>query len=171
MIFWIFKEPGSNVLLRQMHGVLSSSETVKLDSDWKRRRRIFGNVSWFFLNEWRIALDNYAAKHDNLFNFICIQRTRISFMLRDQLSFTVSNWFKKIFFLSPKIYFKKETSTQILQHGISPALFEFYLFRTFLNKQGNFTFLPGRLPSLSERQCLKASSRKFPEINKNIHSW
>ena len=108
MIFWIFKEPGSNVLLRQMHGVLSSSETVKLDSDWKRRRRIFGNVSWFFLNEWRIALDNYAAKHDNLFNFICIQRTRISFMLRDQLSFTVCNWFKKIFyFLSPKEKKKK----------------------------------------------------------------
>ena len=78
---------------------------------------------------------------------------------------------KSFIFWALKYNLKKETTTQILQHGISPALFEFYLFRTFLNKQGNFTFLPGRLPSLSERQCLKATSRKFPEINKNIHSW
>ena len=46
-----------------------NGETVKRDSNWRRRRRIFGSVSWFFLNEWRIASDNYATKHDNLFNF------------------------------------------------------------------------------------------------------
>ena len=77
---------------------------------------------------------------------------------------------KNLFFLSPNVILKKETTTQILQHGISPALFEFYQFNTFLNKQENFTFLPDRLPFLYERQCLKATSRKFPEINKNVHS-
>ena len=59
--------------------------------------------SWLFWTEWRITPDNYAIKHDKPFNFICIQRTRISFMWLDQFSFRVCDWFKKkIVFLSPR---------------------------------------------------------------------
>ena len=68
---------------------------------------------------------------------------------------------KSFFFLSPNVILKQETTTPILQHGISPALCEFYHFRTFLNKQENFTFLPDRLPSFSERQS-KSNIKEVP---------
>ena len=99
---------------------------------------------------------------------ICIQRTRISFMLRNQFSFRVCNWFKRNRIFESKSKSKKQTKYPSME---SHQPYLSFLFRNFLNKQENFTFLPDRLPFLYERQCLKATPRKFPEINKNIHSW
>ena len=58
-----FRGTGLECTLASELGVSQNSETVKLDSNWRRRRTIFRNVSWLFLTEWRIAPDNYATKH------------------------------------------------------------------------------------------------------------
>ena len=67
-------------------------------------------------SSWQLCNKAWQA----VFNFICIQRTRISLMWLDQFSFRVCYWFLKNRVFEPKSFSQK--TTQILQHGISPAL-------------------------------------------------
>ena len=64
------------------------------------------------------------------------------------LSECAIDWKKNRFF-EPKSYSKKNNPNINTPAWNLSSLIEFYLFRTFQNKQENFTFLPDRLPFLS----------------------
>ena len=120
---------------------------MKLDSNWRRRRTIFRNVSWLFLTEWRIAPDNYATKHAwQAFQFHLYSKDANFVHVTGSISFQSLQLVLKNRIFEHKSNRKKQPkypSMESHQHYWS------LLFPIFLNKQENFTFLPDRRPSLS----------------------
>ena len=96
---------------------------------------------------------------------ICIQRTRISFMLRNQFSFRVCNWFKIYRILSPKVKAKNNPNTPAW--NLTSFIWAFCSVTFWANKRILHFYLTDFHFCVTP---VSKSNNKFPEINKNIHS-
>ena len=106
-------------------------------------------------------------EQNNLIQLIYIHRTRITFTLRDRflsasaIDFKIEN---RIF--EPNNNGQKQPKWHKYFSMESHQPYLSFLFLTFLNKQGNFTFLPSVLSPVS-----KSNIKEVPWNHQNIHNF
>lgn len=106
-------------------------------------------------------------QQNNLIQFICIHRTRITFTLQDRfLSASAIDFKIENRTFEPNNNGQKRPKSHKYFSMESHQPYLSFLFLTILNKQGNFTFLPSVLSPVS-----KSNIKEVPWNHQNIHNY